>query len=228
MQVNYSELTTTQLANDTWLEYTIRFQNIGTDTAFTVILRDTLPGNFLQLPTLQMVASSHNSFWELRPGGMLYVKFASIGLPHAAVNAAGSMGFVRFRVRPQPTLAVGTVIPNRAAIYFDFNAPITTNTVGTTVVRPTGLAAPDGELVGRVWPNPVAGDRLQVELSLPAPARVHLTLLDAVGRTVQEVVQPAAAGRNQAAFDLNGVAPGLYLVRAEAGAARFTQRVVVE
>ncbi|HPW27127.1 MAG TPA: hypothetical protein PLY31_08320, partial [Tenuifilaceae bacterium] len=28
---------------DTWVDYTIRFQNTGTDTAFTVVVTDTIP-----------------------------------------------------------------------------------------------------------------------------------------------------------------------------------------
>lgn len=31
------------IGTDEWLDYTIRFQNTGTDTAFTVVITDTLP-----------------------------------------------------------------------------------------------------------------------------------------------------------------------------------------
>ncbi|MDQ2771199.1 MAG: T9SS type A sorting domain-containing protein [Bacteroidota bacterium] len=52
-----------------------------------------------------------------------------------------------------------------------------------------------------------------------------LTLLDALGRTVH--TRPATPG-TRTDFDLSGLAPGLYALRATAGAATATQRLVVE
>ena len=41
------------------IEYLIRFQNTGTDTAFFVTIRDTL-SDFLDITTVRPGASSHN------------------------------------------------------------------------------------------------------------------------------------------------------------------------
>src|SRR5690606_3380631 len=44
-------------------------------------------------------------------------------------DVSGSMGFVKFKIKQKPNNQPGTEILNRAAIYFDHNPPIITNTV---------------------------------------------------------------------------------------------------
>lgn len=226
IQVNYARLTPQQVAGGEWLEYTIRFQNMGTDTAFSVLLRDSLPAQLLNLGTLQLIASSHSCMWGLSGSAMLNVQFTNIRLPHSAVNTVGSMGFVRLRVRPRGTLVIGDLIPNQADIHFDFNVPVTTNTALTEVGLPTGLTSRADVLPGGVWPNP-AHDALTVEVNLPVAAPLTLTLLDALGRPVLTRTTAAAAGTARERLEVRGLSAGLYLLRAQAGALGFTRRVVV-
>ncbi len=109
------------------LEYLIRFQNTGTDTAFNIVIKDTLDPNLL-LPMLIPNASSHPYKFEITGERELKWTFANIHLPDSNVNEPASHGFVSFRIRPKPT-AVGKVIENTASIYFDYNPPLQTNTV---------------------------------------------------------------------------------------------------
>lgn len=111
---------------ETELEYHIRFQNTGTDTAFLVVIRDTL-SSFLDLTTIRAGASSHNYDWELLNGNVLKFTFDDIMLPDSNVNEATSHGFVKFKITQQPDNLPGTLITNQAGIYFDFNAPVITN-----------------------------------------------------------------------------------------------------
>ncbi len=111
----------------TELTYHIRFQNTGTDTAFNVVVIDTLP-DALDMTTLQPGLSSHDYELEIIPPNILQFNFENIMLPDSNVNELESHGFIRFDINPKEDLAFGTVIENRAAIYFDFNAPIITNT----------------------------------------------------------------------------------------------------
>jgi hypothetical protein len=63
-------------------------------------------------------------------------------------------------------------------------------------------------------------------VALPSgPGPATLTLLDALGRPVR--TQQAQAG-TEVAFDLTGLAPGVYALRVQAGAAVATQKLVVE
>ncbi len=118
--------------NDTDLEYKIRFQNTGTDTAFKVEIRDTL-SELLDPTTLQMVNASHDYDWNITANGTLVFTFENIMLPDSNVNEAASHGFIQYKIKQQSDNLIDAEIENRAAIYFDFNAPIITNTVLHTV-----------------------------------------------------------------------------------------------
>ena len=72
------------IAPATELDYRIRFQNTGTDTAFTVVVRDTIEAG-LDLATLQIGVSSHPMQVELRDRALAFV-FENILLPDSNVN----------------------------------------------------------------------------------------------------------------------------------------------
>ncbi|WP_394368720.1 DUF7619 domain-containing protein [Hymenobacter jeongseonensis] len=210
--VNYARLTPTQVAAGQPLDYTVRFQNMGTDTAFTVIVKDTLNFQKLRLSTLQLVAQSHNCIWSLTGKGELTVRFLNIGLPHRNQNVIRSQGFVRFRVLPQATLAVGEVIPNHANIFFDYNAPVRTNTATTTVFLATAALDHHDAAAWSAYPNP-ATDAITVVTELATAGSVRLELLDALGRLVRQQTLKAPAGALRQTLDLHGLAPGLYVLR---------------
>ena len=109
------------------LQYVIRFQNTGTDTAFTVVIRDTLDTD-LNIFTVTSGVSSHPYEFRMYGPRVLEWTFNNINLPDSSTNQEGSNGFVTFHVDQVPNLAPGTEITNDADIYFDFNDPITTNT----------------------------------------------------------------------------------------------------
>jgi uncharacterized repeat protein (TIGR01451 family) len=225
IQVNHLLLNTTQVANGEWLEYTIRFQNHGTDTAFTVMLIDSLPAALLRLSTVQIIAASHNCNWGVSPQGTLMLEFPSIMLPAQLTNQIASDGFVRFRVQPATALVGGDEIPNQARIHFDYNAPLTTNTVRTTIEQVTGLVANSGRtVVATVWPNPAAGT-LNVEFTSPATDPLTLTLVDALGQAV--LTHLTAHSSTHATLDLRGLAAGVYVLRGQGTGQPFTRRVVV-
>ncbi|MDO7875152.1 T9SS type A sorting domain-containing protein [Hymenobacter sp. ASUV-10] len=210
--VNYSRLSPAQIAAGQPLDYTIRFQNMGTDTAFTVVISDTLDFHKLNLSTMQLVAQSHNCIWSLTGTGLLTVRFLSIKLPHRTADVIRSQGFVRFRVQPRPTLAVGEIIPNRAHIFFDYNAPVTTNTATTAVLLPSAVLNTRPALAWSSYPNP-ATEALTIEAELPTAGLVQLQLLDVLGRPVQQRQLPTPAGAFRQTLDLGAQAPGLYVLR---------------
>lgn len=125
------QLTTTQVAEGQFINYTIRFQNTGTDTAFTVVIADTL-NSLLQANTFEMLGSSHTCKTIIQDN-KIYFEFRNILLPDSTTNLIGSNGFVNFRIKPISSVALNTSIPNKAAIYFDYNEPIITNTASTLI-----------------------------------------------------------------------------------------------
>ncbi|MBC7447059.1 MAG: T9SS type A sorting domain-containing protein [Hymenobacteraceae bacterium] len=227
LTVNYTSLTPAQIAANTPLDYIVRFQYLGNDTAFTVVIHDTLAAHLLRLGTLQLISSSHNCWWNLLGNNSLVVRFDNINLPARSTSALGSMGFVRFRVRPRATLTPGMHIPNTAHIVFDYNAPLATNPVTTLVQMPNGLVAAEPAAVWHLYPNP-ATTRATLTPEMPTASTVTVTVLDALGRAARTETVAASAGPWQHDVVTAGLAPGLYAVRLTLpGGASTSRRLVV-
>ncbi|MGB8194181.1 MAG: T9SS type A sorting domain-containing protein [Chitinophagaceae bacterium] len=133
-------LTATQLQSREYLDYLIRFQNTGNDTAFNVFVRDTLDVK-LDWNTFEMIGASHNYNLSIQDGNKLEWYFSNILLPDSNRNEPASHGYIAFRIRPKANLQVGDTIRNTAAIYFDFNQPVQTNVAATVIVINTALPA---------------------------------------------------------------------------------------
>ena len=127
------KITTTQVTAGDYLQYTVRFQNTGNDTAFNVYIHDTLD-NKLDWNTLQILTASHNYQMTMTDGNKCLFTFRNINLVDSGANEPASHGYIVYRIKPKPTVQVGDIINNTAAIYFDYNLPVYTNTEMTTVV----------------------------------------------------------------------------------------------
>jgi uncharacterized repeat protein (TIGR01451 family) len=139
---NLKEVSPTKAVRDgEWLTYTIHFQNTGNDTAYTVIVQDTLDAN-IDAASFQYLASSHHAVIQLFDHATVFT-FPKINLVDSATNPALSQGWIQYRVKSKTTLPIGTQIQNRASIYFDLNSPIVTNTVINSVTNIICIASHD-------------------------------------------------------------------------------------
>jgi uncharacterized repeat protein (TIGR01451 family) len=125
----------TEIALGKFIEYTIRFQNTGTDTAFNIVITDTLSADVLP-NTLEMLATSHTCRATLDDNKISF-EFLDINLPDSNVNEPKSHGFVQFKIKPRADVPINTDIPNTASIYFDYNTPVVTNTAITHIANPS-------------------------------------------------------------------------------------------
>ncbi len=196
------------------IDYMIRFQNTGTDTAFLVMIRDTLPAT-LDPATVRPGAASHPYTFDLSGAGVLKFTFGNILLPDSTTNEPASHGFVRFRVAQQAGLPDGTRIENRAAIYFDFNEPVITNTyfhtIGYSLISSIAEPFVPGALDVSVFPNP-AGTQVHFKVNQPVDApTLRFQLFNALGQTLRSETFGGASYR----FERDGLAPGLYYFRLE-------------
>ena len=145
------------LRENTPIDYKIRFQNTGTDTAFNVVILDTL-SEWLDINTVRPGASSHPYTFQMLAGNVLEFRFDNIMLPDSNINQQASNGFIQFKVDQLPDNAHGTLIENNAAIYFDFNEPIITNTVfhtiGELAITATTSPTASNQLPLKIYPNP--------------------------------------------------------------------------
>lgn len=110
------------------LEYVINFQNTGNAAAVNIKIQDTIANN-IDLHSFQFINSSHLSSYFIDASNRLITfYFNYINLPDSSSDEAGSHGFVKFKINALDNLDPRTEITNSASIYFDFNAPIYTNT----------------------------------------------------------------------------------------------------
>jgi len=190
---------------DEWIDYVIRFQNTGTDTAFNILITDTLAST-LDPATLHIGAASHPFTWELRDQGTLKFYFQNILLPDSNYSEPLSHGFVSFRIKPRLPLLPGTVIENTANIFFDFNEPVITEP--SVLVAEFSTGVPDAFNGGDVdvFPNPTNGS--VTVRSLSGDMR-SLALLAMDGRTV---LAERLSGISMTEIDLASIASGTYVV----------------
>jgi uncharacterized repeat protein (TIGR01451 family) len=115
------------------LEYTIRFQNTGNDTAFNIRIIDTLSSK-LNIASFELVSSTHPVQPEISKDKVLTFYFDNILLVDSVQNEPLSHGAVQFRIKPLANVQINDSISNRSSIYFDYNEPVLTNTVKTKYV----------------------------------------------------------------------------------------------
>ena len=171
------------IGTDEWLDHTIQFQNTGTDTAFNVIIVDTLEAD-LDPASIQWGAASHARTPVLEGSGVIKFIFTHILLPDGNVNEAASHGFVSFRIQPQAPLAPGTALTYAADIYFDFNPPVHTADAVVVAETNTGLTAHHPAYGGYVLPNP-AQDDVRVIFDHADEAAAEARVLGMDGRSVR-------------------------------------------
>jgi uncharacterized repeat protein (TIGR01451 family) len=169
------------LVNSTdYLEYTIRFQNTGTDTAFTIVVIDTL-SPLLNATTILPLSASHYYILNVKNNNA-YWYFPNILLPDSGINERASHGFIKFKILKTAAAASGLQIPNTAAIYFDYNNPVITNTAIVNILPLTLPEISKNQL--QLFPNPVYSF-VQIKSSTNASLGV-VKLMDIEGKLLEE------------------------------------------
>jgi uncharacterized repeat protein (TIGR01451 family) len=174
------------------LEYRIDFQNTGSDTAFKVVIIDTLDLN-LDVNTFQPLLGSHSYTPVLEGNHTIKFVFDPIILPDSTHSEPASHGFVTFKIQPKHHTTRGTVINNFGDIYFDYNAPVRTNkvfnTIYDTLLIHVGIDAIQitSEAPLLVFPNP-AVQRFFIKLDKDLN-NAQLVLTDMNGKELFEMNQ---------------------------------------
>jgi hypothetical protein len=200
------------IPKNTELDYLIRFQNSGTDTAFVVVVKDTLSA-FLDPATIVTGASSHPYRFTLTDKGVASFIFEKINLPHEKVNKDGSNGFVKFKIKQRANNPIGTVINNHAAIFFDFNLPIITNTTTHTIgenwiqILSTGSEDVKNNLLTlKIYPNPFQ-ENARIEIEDNSYNNLIFNILDLNGK----IVRSEKFSGNTLDFDRKNLTQGFYM-----------------
>jgi len=174
------------------LEYTIRFQNTGTDTAFNVSIRDTLDKN-LEWTTFRPVMASHPYEAFSQDDGAVEFSFRDILLPDSTTNEPLSHGFVTYKISPKQELPENTKIENTASIYFDFNPPIVTNTIENIMVSVLPTTTSTNTIIStksmQIDPNPF-NNFLLIKSVSEFNKQLRISFFDVTGKEIKtEILQ---------------------------------------
>ncbi|MBK8562475.1 MAG: T9SS type A sorting domain-containing protein [Saprospiraceae bacterium] len=223
--VNLAEVPENYDPSSSELIYTIRFQNLGNDTAFNVQVLDTLAEE-LDWASFKPIAASHAGAVRLDEMSRgVEFRFDHILLPDSAANEAASHGFAAFSVRLKPGLPLGTAVTNQAAIYFDFNPPVLTNRVETRILSSvSGSVTQEQPPLIQAYPNPTSGT-LVLKTQGAVPLEGTVQFLDLFGRTLHtETLQP---GNTVHYFSMAAMPAGVYFVKVlDDGEPIWTEKIV--
>ncbi len=222
-------LTSGEIASGKELLYTIQFQNTGTFQADRVRITDQLD-SALNASTLRLVASSHPvSTFRLLPGGLLEIIFDHIALPDSNANEPESHGFVSFAIQRNIAYNAAYEIKNKAAIYFDFNEPIITNTV-LTPLNTTIVSADEPPIISvlkpklSISPNPSSQQfTLKTEGMLSGAGEIAIINME--GQVCW--FQKAKELSNSILVNPIGLSAGVYSVRATAAQGILFGKLVI-
>ncbi len=202
------------------LTYTILFQNTGTAEAENIYVTDTLDAA-LDASTFQLLAYSHQPVVQLKSNNVRF-NFPNINLPDSNTNEPLSHGYVQYKVKLKENLPIGTAISNTAYIYFDFNAPVVTNTTTNTIAINTGIGQlPTAVANFLLFPNPASNSiNIVVDEELIGS---HLTVTDITGRQLMA----AQLVINNYKLIIDGFANGIYFVTIRKQSVVLSKKIAV-
>lgn len=214
-----------------YINYVIRFQNTGNDTAFFVRLLDTLDTK-LDWNSFQMIGSSHAYNLTIKDGNKLNWFFDNIKLPDSTTNLNRSIGYVSFRIKPKTNLVANDVIQNKASIYFDYNLPIVTNTAVTTVTADIATGIRDvqnNEMKLLLGPNPANSYSL-LQISGELTGKFELRIVDNNGRVIlqQTLRKNSITETIQVPLNIQQLPAGVYYIQLQQKEKSWQQKLLLQ
>ncbi len=198
------------------VDYHIRFQNLGNDTAYKVTVVDTLD---LSLPITKVVINSASHPYRLSVvNNVLIWEFDSILLPHSNVDFLGSQGYLNFSAGLDPSLGIGDTIVNEAQIYFDYQTPVYTNKAKTVIVAGFSIKEHQKENLLEVFPNPSS---TYINLNWKGKKAIEVELISNSGQKVDKfILRPEEIK----IYHLDRLVKGIYYLRSQ----QSTYKLIVQ
>ena len=184
-----------------YVHYVIRFENTGTFPAENVVVKDMIDLTKFDLSTLIPTSSSHSFVTRIAADGKVEFIFENIQLPF---DDANNDGYVAFKIKTLPSLAIGDTFSNNANIYFDYNFPIETNTA-TTAIQVLGNSDFNLSDYMTLYPNPVKN-----ELNVSVKEMISITsinIYNSLGQLVLVSTNPSES------IDVSSLKSGNYFIK---------------
>ncbi len=200
-----------------YLHYLIRFQNSGTSSAENIVVKDIIDTNKFDMNSLQLISASHLQKTKITNNKVEFI-FEEINLPAELVNEPQSHGYVAFKIKTKDNLIVGNTVSNTAAIYFDYNFPIVTNTATTTFTA-LGINQFINKSVS-FYPNPTKNN-----VTISANDNItSIQLLDVQGRLIETKLNNSTETK----LDLSKQLSGIYFIKVYTEKGIKTEKIIKE
>jgi hypothetical protein len=203
------------------IEYLIRFQNVGSDTAYKVVVVDTIDTEFLPLTKIVIDEVSHPYDLDIKDNILTWT-FYNILLPDSTTDEPGSHGYIKYTASVKPGLKVGDTIINRAYIYFDYQKVLPTNIAMSIIVKPDisifEKDKPDNGIT--LYPNPTSGEifiKTKNDLDIKS-----IKVVDILGNTI---ISHQINGTQE--IKLSELLPGQYILILNSDQRSFVKKFIV-
>lgn len=200
-----------------YLHYIINFENTGNFYAENVVVQDIIDTDKYDITSLQVLNASHNMAARVTGNKAEFV-FEGINLAAVGGNPpVGGHGNVLFKIRSKSSLVANDFVNKAAKIYFDYNAPITTNDALTTfALLSNQVVVADNSIV--VFPNPSGGT-----FNIKSDTNVEsYELYDVQGRLLEKSIEGSTTVR----LDISGRESGIYFLKITSGKGSKIEKVV--
>ncbi|MEX1193328.1 MAG: T9SS type A sorting domain-containing protein [Brumimicrobium sp.] len=188
------------------LTYIVYFQNTGNAPAINIRLEDVLDPK-LNLNTFQFIASSHYQTYSIDyDTRKLTILFPEIFLVDSTTSFDESIGYFKFKINPNSNISGGSAIDNFVNIFFDFNAPITTNIATCNYKSYASIQNEQfiNEKKIKLYPNP-ANKTIIIEAEEEIK---HVAIYSIQGK----LVKSTGVTSNKEYVNVNDIPSGIYLV----------------
>jgi hypothetical protein len=213
----------TEAQTDDYLNYTVRFQNTGSANAEKVRVIIPLHDN-LDWSTFEAMTASH-AFTVKHTGNQVEFLFDAIDLAYqneATGEVPESNGYFIYRIKPKASVTLGDSMSAQANIFFDFNDPIETNEVTTTVQNVAGLDENSFDSF-TVHPNPASGN-VNLTLANANATGFDVSVIDVLGKKILKNTFQS----NEANLDITSLNSGVYFINVIADGKHSTKKLIVK
>jgi uncharacterized repeat protein (TIGR01451 family) len=219
INVDKTILSSTNVQQNAYLTYTIRFQNTGNAAAQNVYLTDSL-SNYLDPAYFEVIYSEHSNYQiqflntnDPSKPYVLKVIYNNINLPDSNANEPESHGKFVFKIKVKNNTGLGSIIPASAAIYFDYSPAVITNMVTTLIMDPTKINYNSQmNFVSLLAPNP-ANEIVNILIKSNDNAVISLNFFNNSGQLIKSQEKQVVKGQNLLEQSLLNLSPGFYLLK---------------
>ena len=189
------------------------------------MVTDYIDTTVFDINTLLITDASHTCHTQISQGNKVQFIFNNIQLPFTEPD---KHGHVAFSIKLKDNLVIGDSIQNKADIYFDYNLPVATNNSISEInyKNVTYIGKNNSLQAADIYPNPSNG-QFAVDFKADIKAPVQISVMNVEGKIVY-ARQINHQQHSVLSLDLNDLAKGVYLIKAQIEKDLFSKKVVIQ